>query len=464
MKKMLALFLTLTVIFSLAACAGKEPPATDTDSQVSDTTASVESSEEHTEEVTLTFWALSKWAGVNGTEENGQYGDWERYMAEEFSKQHPNVTIEVEVYDTQSGPAVMASAIAAGETPDVVHDANVRLMQYSNSDYLVPVKDYMSEETRNTFADGTFESVQIADGNAYFVPYGTNVLSMMVNKTLFDQAGCADLLPQGEDRSWTYDEYYTAVTTAMERLDGVYGVPLFADVSSGGDMYTWCWIYAAGGTMFDAATNRMGCNTAETKTGLEFWKKMIDNGVSAPGGAALNAGGGPQLFYQQQVLTVPCATVHYTRLVNGQANDTYANFDVEVYAMPHAEGVDTISCADPHGFAVWRNDDAEKLYWSEMFVNYLAGDENAKYVKAAGEVSYKKCAQDLYEGEDDNLVFMGTLMPYLVPSGSTVPGYTTARFEVTPYYQQLYLGEISVEDFCETVEEVCNQYLENYEP
>ncbi|MBO2515938.1 MAG: hypothetical protein CW338_01490 [Clostridiales bacterium] len=443
MRKLIALLLAVVMVLSLAVtCAA----------------------EEHTSDVELTFWAVSKWNGIYGTEADGQTGDWERYMAEKFHEMYPNVTINVEVYDTKNGPAVMASAIAAETYPDIVHDANTRLMQYSNNGFLVPVTEYMTEEETATFAAGTFDSIRIADGNAYFVPYGTNVMAIMVNKTLFEQAGCADLLPQGEDRTWSFDEYYTAVSTACANLEGVYAAPLFADISSGGDMYTWCWIYAAGGKMFDETTNRMGVNCEETKTGLAFWKKIIDNGLAAPGGAALKAGDAAPLFYQQQVISCPCATVHYSRLVAGQANGTYADFDCEVYAVPHAEGVSTISCADPHGFAVWKGTDAEKVYWAEQFVKFLASDENAAFIKAAGEVSYKICAQNLYEGQDDNLVYMSTLMDKLVPSGSSIPGYTSCRFEVTPYYQQLYLGEIDIDTFCENVEEVCNDYLENYEP
>lgn len=459
MKRTIALLLAAWMMLAMAGCGKTAAPAP---APVSETQPEVEA-DPYADPVELTFWAVSKWNGVNGTEADGQVGDWENYMAEQFTAKHPNVTINVEIYDTQNGPTVMASAIAAGETPDVVHDANTRLMQYSNAGYLVATDEYLTDEEIASFTDSTFSSIQIADGHSYFVPFGTNVLGIMVNKTLFEQAGCADLLPQGEDREWTYDEYYTAVTTAMSKLSDVYAAPLFADLSSGGDMYSWCWVYGAGGTFFDVNTNRMGINTNEARTGLNFWTKLINEGLAAPGGASFKAGDAAPMFYQQQVLTCPCATVHYSRLVAGQANGTYEPFEVSVYAFPHAEGAETISCADPHGFGVWVNEDDAKQHWAEEFVKFLSSDENAHYIKAAGEVSYKKCAQDLYNGEDENLVFMSSLMNKLIPGGASVPGYTTCRFEVTPYYQQLYLGEITVDEFCETVETVCNKFLEDFE-
>ena len=465
MKKILAMILALTMLFSLAACASNE--AAPTDAPVTENTAAVNNETEavaaHSEEVTLTFWAFSKWAGVTGQEADGQTGDWEKAMAEKFHEMHPNVTINVEVFDFSSGPEKAAAAIAAGETPDVIHDAETRMMKYSNAGYLVSVYDYMSEADLATYNDGAIDSVSLADGNAYWLPFGAAPMGLMVNKTLFEQAGCADLLPQGDDRTWTIDEFYTAITTALENLDNVYGVPLFADTTDG-ETFSFIWTFAHGGRIVDSSTNTMACNTDEAQAGLTFWKQMIDEGIATPGGASLKASEVWSLFNTQQVLCAPAAAVNYSRAVKAQADGTADMFEIMLYAMPHAEGEDTVAVAFPHGFGVWQNEDPEALYWSQEFVKFLASDENATAISAAAEFSYKKCAQNMYDGnEDSNIQFASQLMNYLIPNGSTVPGYTSLRNEIMPYYQQLYLGEISVEEFCAQVEEMGNEFLANYE-
>ena len=140
------MLLALTMLASLCACSKTKNPkqsTPDVSGGVTETAQTGENADpdaqEHTSDVTLTFWAVSKWAGIEGTEADGQYGDWENYMARQFMDKYPNVTIQVEVYDTNNGPTTMASVIAADETPDVVHDAAARLMNYSNSGFLVPV-------------------------------------------------------------------------------------------------------------------------------------------------------------------------------------------------------------------------------------------------------------------------------------------------------------------------------------
>ena len=422
------------------------------------------SAEDHTSDVELTFWAFSKWAGVTGKEADGQTGDWEKAMAEKFHEMYPNVTINVEVFDFSAGPEKAATAIAAGETPDVIHDAETRMMKYSNAGYLTSITEYMTDEDLATFADGAIGSVSLADGNAYWIPFGAAPMGLMVNKTLFEQAGCADLLPQNETRTWTIDEFYTAVTTALEKLDGVYGVPLFADTTDG-ETFSFIWTFEHGGRIVDSATNTMAVNSDKAKAGLNFWTKMINEGIATPGGASLKAGEVWSLFNTQQVLCAPAAAVNYSRAVKAQADGTADDFEILFCAMPHAEGENTVAVAFPHGFGVWANDDPEKLYWAGEFVRFLASDENADAISAAAEFSYKTCAQNMYDdNEDDNIKFASQLMNYLIPNGSTVPGYTSLRNEIMPYYQQLYLGEITVDDFCEQVEAMGNDFLENYEP
>ncbi len=449
MKKVLTILLITGLACSLFAGGSSETK------QVFDKNADVE----------ITFWAFSKWAGVDDPSAPGaQTGDWERAMAAKFEEMHPNVTVNVEVFDLQAGPEKAAASIAAGETPDVIHDADVRMTKYSNAGYLVAVDEYMEEEDLDAFIDGTLANYAIADGKTYWLPFGTSPMGMMVNKTLFEKAGCADLLPQGDDRTWTTDEFYEAVSTAIANLDGVYGIPLFANTTSG-DIFTFIWTFTHGGRIVDVTTGKMACNTPEAKAGLTYWTKLINDGLAAPGGASLKAGEVWPLFNTQQVLCAPAYILNYSRTVSAQKNGTADQFEVVMYAMPHAEGQPTVSVGSTHGFGVWQNDDEAKLYWAGEFARFLASDENATAVKAIGEFSFKKAASAMYDNDPDpNIQFSTQLMNYMVMEGSVVPGFSSLRNEIMPYYQSLYLGEITVDEFASEVEKMGNDFLANYEP
>lgn len=449
MKKILTVLVVLCLSFCIFANAAKETKET------FDKNANVD----------ITFWAFSKWAGVTDPSAPGaQTGDWEKAMAAKFHELHPNVTVNVEVFDLQAGPEKAAASIAAGETPDVIHDADVRMTKYSNAGYFVPVTDYMSDADLKAFNDGTLANYAIADGKTYWLPFGTSPMGMMVNKTLFEKAGCADLLPQGEDRTWTTDQFYNAVKTAVSKLNGVYGIPLFANTTSG-DIFTFIWTFTHGGRIVDVATGKMACNTTEAKAGLNYWTKLINDGLAAPGGASLKAGDVWPLFNTQQVLCAPAYILNYSRSVTAQQNGTADQFEIVMYAMPHAEGQPTVSVGSTHGFGVWVNDDEAKLYWAGEFAKFLASDENATAVKAIGEFSFKKAAADMYkDNTDPNIQFSTQLMKYMVMEGSVVPGFSSLRNDIMPYYQSLYLGETSVDKFAADVEKMGNDFLANYEP
>lgn len=470
MKKKCLAFLLVALMLALAACA----PAAD--SQETSTTGadaantpaaeqSVVTDDGETslsdEPVTLLFWAYSKWAGVTGQEADGQTGDWEKAMAEKFMELHPNVTIEVELLDFSSGPEKVSIALANGQAANVLHDSESRMFSYANDGFLVPIGDYLSDEEVAEYYDGALATTALADGKSYYLPFGTAPVLMMVNKTLFEEAGCADLLPQNEERTWTLDEYYTAIKTATENLSGVYGVPLFADTTTG-EIMTFQWIWNSGGRVVDTDTSTMAINTAEAKAGLTFWKKLIDDGLAAPGGAGMKATDIWSLFDQQIVLTTPCATVHYARAVKAQADGTASPFDIELVMLPTADGVEQATSGFPHGFAAFNNDDPNVEAWSVEFAKFLASEENAGAVKAANEFSFKKSMENMYaDSEDENMAFAINAMQYQIPNGTSVLGYTELRNLISPYMQQLYLGDITVDDFASQVEEMGNEFLKS---
>ena len=71
----------------------------------------------------------------------------------------------------------------------------------------------------------------------------------------------------------------------------------------------------------------------------------------------------------------------------------------------------------------------------------------------------------MYDNDPDpNIQFSTQLMNYMVMEGSVVPGFASLRNEIMPYYQSLYLGEITVDEFASEVEKMGNDFLANYEP
>jgi len=77
----------------------------------------------HTSPVTLVYWSDPRFTLMKGKEDITQeIGDYERLLAEEFMKMHPNVTIEVDALAWEDLTTKVTAAIAADSPPDVLKD------------------------------------------------------------------------------------------------------------------------------------------------------------------------------------------------------------------------------------------------------------------------------------------------------------------------------------------------------
>lgn len=446
-RVIMLLLLAMTVSHVLFGGGGKEIKSPNTGESAV---------KEDSKPVNLKFWVYPKWNGVTGKEPDGKGGDWEHHVADEFMKLHPNVKIEIEVLDFASGPEKVAIALASGKVANVLHDSEPRMFEYANKGFLVPFDDQLSSNEKEEYVEGALAMASLTDGKPYYLPFGTSPILMMVNRSLFEKAGTTHLLPKNNDRTWTIDQYYNAVKATVQKLNNVYAVPLFGNTTTG-DAFTFVWVWAHGGRIVDTTTGTMALNTPQAKAGLSFWRKLIDEKLTPPGGAGMRAGDVWTLFDQQLVLTVPAATVNYARAKAAQATGKVKAFNIDLYFMPMAPGVRQISSGFPHGFAVFKNKDAVVQKWSVIFAKFLASDRFAGAVKAANEFSFKKSQADMYiDSPDANMRFASKAMNYQIPNGTSIVGYTRLRNEINPYMQMLYLGQISVDEFVSKVETLGN--------
>lgn len=469
MKKISGVLLALSLCVSLvlSACSsntgnsGESNASAGSHSKESNTATQPSSQEEEAGAVKLDFWVFPKWNGVDGTESDGQPGDWEKAMAQQFMDLHPNVNIVTEIFDFQSGPQKVSVSLAAGTIPDVLHDGDLRMMDYANKGYILPLNDYLDEAYISDFLAGTFETTTRGDGKFYYIPFGTAPVLMMVNKTLFKEAGAEHLLPQNPEKTWTYDEYYTAIKTASENLQGVHGTGLFTDTSSA-DQMAFGWIWGYGARVVNDSMDKVVMNEPKAIEGWKFWKKLVDEKLAAPGGAGFKHADTLTLFDQQKILTVPAATVQYARAMRAQETGNADKFEIELYMLPNAPGEPPISSGFPHGFSVFKKDDDNQQKWAVEFAKFLANKDNAAAVKAANEYSFRKSQEGLYDDSTDaNMKFAGAAMNYQINSGATTVGYTLLRNSITPHLQKFYLGNTTAEQFVADVEEEGNKILED---
>lgn len=211
MKKPIALLCVLALLVSLFGCAqspakesaSEAPPASSAPVASSDAPA-----EADPEDVTLRML----WWGSQ-TRHDNNIKNIETYMA-----RNPHVTIEYE-FSGFDGYFDKAAAMAtAGNLPDVWQMSTGYILTYGGNNQIIDMNPYIEDGTID-LSDWSepFKVMGRVDGKTFGLPAGGSAYCMLYNPEIFAEAGLEE-----PGLTWTWDEYFTAMTTIREKT-GLWG-------------------------------------------------------------------------------------------------------------------------------------------------------------------------------------------------------------------------------------------------
>lgn len=197
-----SLIFALTLV--VAACSGggasQEPAASETPQptsapQETDQPAQP-TEEEENEPVTLV---------LSGRNDDAAY---QEAIAEQFMKQYPHITVEVLHLDGASYEQLLMQNKAAGTLPDVGFLAPEFITRFLDADVIQPISEegmaavgFSPDDLYDILREGAS-----VDGQLYLIPRTMDVVSVFLNKTMFQNAG----LPLPTD-DWTWDQFLDLV-------------------------------------------------------------------------------------------------------------------------------------------------------------------------------------------------------------------------------------------------------------
>lgn len=225
---------------------------------------------------TIRMWTWSQWNGLTGLEPDGQPLDWWKAKVDEWSAQHPGVTVEIEDLNGQDLDinAKYDTAVAAGNIADLIWVDESYFSKYASADVLAPIDAYLTDEDKADFLPKNLE-LSATNGQQWFWPYITQGNHLAINVDLFKAAGAEDLLPKAPDYTWTWDEFVAAAKAVTD--SDVYGVGFSTDGA-----YTMAegWgdhLYAQGDE------SKVTINTQNTIDAFTALKGLVDDGTAFPG-------------------------------------------------------------------------------------------------------------------------------------------------------------------------------------
>ncbi|WP_447913680.1 extracellular solute-binding protein [Microbacterium phyllosphaerae] len=289
-------------------------------------------------------------------------------LADAFTKDHPNVKIELKEYDAAEYNTLVTADLAAGSGPDIITQKEVKYVTtFQEGGQLLDVSDV-------ALPDGISgaDSYEV-DGAAYAVPYRQDSWVLFYNKALFAAAGVAE-----PDGSWTWDDYADAAEA------------LTTDASKGTYLHRW-------------QSTVQGFANAQTDTSVldgDFsnMKDYYDNTLAlqdAGDQVDFNTSTANQLTYQGEFGTQKAAmmlmgTWYTATLIAQQASGEANDFEWGIAPAPQLDekttGTDNtpVTFGDPTGFGINANIDSAKADAAKEFLEFAASEEGAQALAEIG--------------------------------------------------------------------------------
>ena len=462
MKKVVVfLVVALMCLSLLSACSNDNNESEMTGDTVTDKVdadnAENEQSEEDTaddsqEQITLKYWALARWSGITGTEEDGQVGDWQREMARQFMETHPNITVEFEHIPAGDIAQKLSVAIATGNQPDILEDGVSRGAGFARMGVLLPLNDYFTEEEKADFGVAWDNGSIMVDGQSYMIPWSNSVQIMLINKSLFEEAGALDLLPQNEDKSWTYEEFYTAMQAVS--VTDAYPASLFFG-STAGDSYLYDILMGSGGRIYDQDGN-FTFNSPEIETGLEFVMSLVNDGLTVPGAETLKYSDDKELFKQQKTAVCMMGSAgYYKQLLEMMESGEIDSFDIDYALFPNAAGEAPVLEANWIGYMAFKSGDSAREDAAVEFAKFVTNTENSKALAAVELIPLRESVGDLYPG-NEIAAWQKNIFKYAIDPGYGFDNHVDVTNEVIAMMQSLAIGQTDVKTALENLETKVN--------
>lgn len=220
-KKIFLGLLVVMILFGLAACNGDE----DTGSSDSEGTDS-DSSEGLSGEVTM--WTAS----LSGEPFDSYFAEIEAA----FEEMHPNVDVIIEDIPQNEIEQKVLTSLTGDDVPDLVNLAPRYMVNIAAQGGLLDLEDLVSEEVKNSFLEGPFESGYF-DGGLYALPWYLTTTVSWYNEEHFEEAGITET-------PTTFAGVYETAKTITETT----GKPAFYQIINQGDTVMEKMITLANGT------------------------------------------------------------------------------------------------------------------------------------------------------------------------------------------------------------------------
>ena len=380
-------------------------------------------------EITLWTYPIGNWANTETVDG----------IVAEFNKVHPEIKVNVQYLDYQSGDDQVTTAIEAGTTPDIIFEGPERLVaNWGAAGKMLDISDLWTEETSADIAaagptlKGTCTG---ADGNIYLYPLCMTAHCMTINYEYFKAADALKYINE-ETRTWTTEGF---VNACKALTDAGYLSGIVYCGGQGGDQGTRALVYNLYNAKFanDEHTEYTIGSEAGIN-GLTLLQDMVNEGILTAD-PAIVAGDEIALFCNGTVAMGFCWNASAAASNKATLADGVTVFPM---TFPSEDGVPVLD-GGVWGFGLFNNGNDEKVAAAKEFIKFVCDDpvQGPKSAFATGYFPTKASFGDIYTGTEkaENADY-GMFTPYLGDIYQITPGWAAQRTEWWNLLQRVFAG------------------------
>ncbi|HJV98489.1 MAG TPA: ABC transporter substrate-binding protein [Arthrobacter sp.] len=204
-----------------------------------------------------------------------------------FEEKNPGITVKSEYQDSGPYADKLATRFAGGNPPDVLNMANRTLLEYAQRGTLADLKTLPEINLDNV--PETIQSRGEVDGKLYGLATGVNLIGMVVNKTITDQAGVN--IP--DDKTWSWEDYARFATEVTQKTGGkIYGAGYDVATETGPILFA-----RQRGEDFYTKDNKLGVSEDTIREWFQYSVDLRKAGGYPPAGFFEQIGGSPAQSY-----------------------------------------------------------------------------------------------------------------------------------------------------------------------
>ncbi|MDE7311872.1 MAG: extracellular solute-binding protein [Eubacterium sp.] len=411
---------------ALAACAGK------------DSGTDIPPQEEPGAETEITLWTFPVGNWGNMTAVSG--------MIASFQREYPQIHVNVECLDYDSGDQKIQEAVAESSAPDLVFEGPERLVaDWGDQGLLADLSDLWETPSAGEIYENIKRACRHSSGAYYEFPVCMTAQCMAINYDLFREAGALKYIDE-DTHTWTTQGFVKAVHAlaayGYKRAGAIYCK------NQSGDQGTRALVNNLyGGTFTDEAHSRYTVDSRENKQALKLLQEM-EGIVFEPDMTSLDE---IECFCRGELAMSFCwnASIEVTQIVNHPELD----FEIFPMAFPVSSGEPKLQ-GGIWGFGIFDNGDEQRIQAAKTFIRYMTEhDGNYKRAVLASSFWPVREMDEIYEN-DLLMTEYSMFMQYMGDYYQVTPGWAAAREGWWKMLQKIGNGgdiAAAVQDFSQQV-------------